>query len=160
MNIPIFRAKKIDSDEYTIGELTKLLIPDIEIISEDEEATTERWAYFIVKDISMLDVGCSFNYCSENRFDFKVSEKDEIDPTTLSIHFPDMIDSQGNKIFASLSENGKGGDRLIEDGRYEDGYNPVFEPYFRKSSFSIYDLPTTPSGEYKLKWYKIIGIQR
>lgn len=34
----------------------------------------------------------------------------EIDPTTLAIHFPDMLDSQGNKIFASLSEDGKGGD--------------------------------------------------
>ena len=29
---------------------------------------------------------------------------------TLSINFPDMLDSQGNKIFASLSEDGKGGD--------------------------------------------------
>ena len=33
-----------------------------------------------------------------------------IDISTLAIHFPDMLDSQGNKIFASLSENGKGGD--------------------------------------------------
>ena len=32
---------------------------------------------------------------------------------TLSINFPDMLDSQGNKIFASLSEDGKGGD-IIE----------------------------------------------
>ena len=31
---------------------------------------------------------------------------------TLSIHFPDMIDSQGNKIFASLQKDGKGGDIL------------------------------------------------
>lgn len=31
---------------------------------------------------------------------------------TLSIHFPDMLDSQGNKIFASLQEDGKGGDIL------------------------------------------------
>lgn len=33
-----------------------------------------------------------------------------IDITTLAIHFPDMLDIQGNKIFASLSEDGKGGD--------------------------------------------------
>ena len=33
-----------------------------------------------------------------------------IDETTLAIHFPDMLDSQGNKIFASLQEDGKGGD--------------------------------------------------
>ena len=36
-----------------------------------------------------------------------------IDPTTISINFPDMIDSQGNKIFASLNEDGKGGDIFI-----------------------------------------------
>lgn len=39
-----------------------------------------------------------------------------IDPTTLAIHFSDMLDSQGNKIFASLSENGKGGDILKTRG--------------------------------------------
>ena len=38
----------------------------------------------------------------------------EIDPTTLSIHFPDMLDSQENKIFASLQEDGKGGDIILE----------------------------------------------
>ena len=40
-----------------------------------------------------------------------------IDTTTLSIHFPDMLDSQGNKIFASLSKDGKGGDILLEASR-------------------------------------------
>ena len=33
-----------------------------------------------------------------------------IDETTLAIHFPDMLDSQGNEIFASLQKNGRGGD--------------------------------------------------
>jgi len=33
-----------------------------------------------------------------------------IDTSTLAIHFPDMKDSEGTKIFASLSEDGKGGD--------------------------------------------------
>ena len=42
----------------------------------------------------------------------------EIDPTTLAIHFPDMLDSQGNKIFASLSEDGKGGDIMKDDEYY------------------------------------------
>lgn len=36
-----------------------------------------------------------------------------IDITTLAIHFPNMTDSQGNKIFASLSGDGKGGDIFI-----------------------------------------------
>ena len=41
-----------------------------------------------------------------------------IDPSTLSIHFPDMLDSQGNKIFASLQEDGKGGDIMKDDEYY------------------------------------------
>ena len=36
---------------------------------------------------------------------------------TLSINFPDMLDSQGNKIFASLQEDGKGGD-IMQDDEY------------------------------------------
>jgi len=40
--------------------------------------------------------------------------RQEIDPSTLSINFPDMLDLEGTKIFASLSEDGKGGDILIE----------------------------------------------
>ena len=38
----------------------------------------------------------------------------EIDPSTLAIHFPDLIDSEGTKIFASLSKDGKGGDNIKE----------------------------------------------
>lgn len=49
----------------------------------------------------------------------EISTAELIDPTTLSIHFPDMLDSQGNKIFASLSEDGKGGDILDISGRTE-----------------------------------------
>ncbi len=47
------------------------------------------------------------------------SHCDEIDTSTLSINFPDMIDSQGKKIFASLSESGKGGDILDISGKTE-----------------------------------------
>ena len=36
---------------------------------------------------------------------------------TLSINFPDMLDSQGNKIFASLQKDGKGGD-IMQDDEY------------------------------------------
>lgn len=34
----------------------------------------------------------------------------KIDRTTRSINIEDMLDSRGNKIFASLQEDGKGGD--------------------------------------------------
>ena len=34
----------------------------------------------------------------------------KVDRTTRSINIEDMLDSQGNKIFASLQKNGRGGD--------------------------------------------------
>lgn len=79
INLPIFRAKKIDSDEYVMGWYSSPII-------------------------------------IEGKTYLSITNKDgeyRIDPTTLSIHFPDMLDSQGNKIFASLQEDGKGGD-IIE----------------------------------------------
>ena len=83
INLPIFRAKKINSDEYVSGYLkfTKY---------------NNRTEYIINY---VYDSSSVFGEC-------------EIDQTTLAIHFPDMIDSQGNKIFASLSKDGKGGDIL------------------------------------------------
>ena len=36
----------------------------------------------------------------------------ECDESTRSIHISDMTDSEGTKIFASLSEDGKGGDEI------------------------------------------------
>lgn len=87
INLPIYRAKKIDSDEYiegfyldTVEFLGKILKNKNGYISRDGQ-----WAV--------------------------------VDKSTLSIHFPDMLDSQGNKIFASLQKNGKGGDILLEESR-------------------------------------------
>lgn len=56
--------------------------------------------YFISQDIKFelemmyLRVNCVWRECEES---------------TRSINFDDMLDKQGNKIFASLSEDGKGG---------------------------------------------------
>ena len=47
----------------------------------------------------------------------EVNTAEIIDISTLSIHFPDMLDSKGNKIFASLQEDGKGGD-IMQDDEY------------------------------------------
>ena len=44
--------------------------------------------------------------------------KHEIAEDYLSINLKDMLDSQGNKIFASLSEDGKGGDIMKDDEYY------------------------------------------
>ena len=77
INIPIYRAKEIDGDEYIIGSL------------DFNASRVNDTFYYIITG----------NRCNHT-----------IDPTTIGIHFPDMLDSQGNKIFASLSEDGKGGD--------------------------------------------------
>ena len=82
MNIPIYRAKKIDSDEYVEG-------------------------YFYQPTHFISDGG--------KIIDEKSYDNVKIDLSTLAIHFDDMLDNQGNKIFASLSENGKGGDIFIWD---------------------------------------------
>ena len=56
----------------------------------------------------------------------------KIDQSTLAIHFPNMLDYQGNKIFASLQEDGKGGD-IVQNydyggNKYVLVYNdPTFE---------------------------------
>ena len=91
--IPIYRAKKINSDEYVEG-------------------------YYVE----------SINY--KSNIQVNNSYFQEIDPTTLAIHFPDMIDSQGNKIFASLSEDGKGGDMFNWD-------NELFIIWFDNFSLKI-----------------------
>ena len=76
INLPIYRAKKIDSDEYVMGWYSSPII-------------------------------------IEGKTYLSITNKDgeyRIDTTTLSIHFSDMLDSQGNEIFASLQKNGRGGD--------------------------------------------------
>ena len=109
LNIPIFRAKKIDTDEYVEG----IGIEDNTLI----EYTFQRGSY------------------SEN-----IAKISEIDLSTISIHFPDMLaedsnsyDSNGEKdlrIFASLEEFGKGGD-IVTDGEYD------FVVIFNGRSFNL-----------------------
>ncbi len=99
--IPIFRAKKLDSDKYIIGQYIETEFSNEEYCDIEEQETIIK--HCIIKDFRT--VHDDYEYCN---FDIT-----EIDPTTLSIHFPDMLDSQGNKIFASLQEDGKGGDIFI-----------------------------------------------
>ena len=44
---------------------------------------------------------------------------------TLSINFPNMLDSQGNKIFASLQKDGSGGDICSVNDYIDSGLNGV-----------------------------------
>lgn len=61
MNIPIYRAKKIDSDEYITGYLYK-------------------------------------------NGDFVTVHNIRIDPPTLAIHFPDIINTNSEKVWYSMEE--------------------------------------------------------
>ena len=80
INLPIFRAKKLDSDEYVFG-----------VPRQDSKGVYEM----------IIDV-------VEDGISGVIQRYIEVD--TISIHFPNMLDSTGNKIFASLQEDGKGGD--------------------------------------------------
>ncbi len=103
--IPIFRAKKLDSDKYIIGQYIETEFSNEEYCDIEEQETIIK--HCIIKDFRT--VHDDYEYCN---FDIT-----EIDITTLAIHFPDMLDSQGNKIFASLQEDGKGGD-IMQDDEY------------------------------------------
>lgn len=87
MNIPIFRANIENSNKYITGNLRKILTADSDVIMIEG-----------LENLARIGI---------NQGLYKIDE------TTLAIHFPDMLDSEGNKIFASLSEDGKGGD-IIE----------------------------------------------
>lgn len=118
--IPIFRAKKLDSDKYIIGQYIETEFSNEEYCDIEEQETIIK--HCIIKDFRT--VHDDYEYCN---FDIT-----EIDIATLSIHFPDMLDSKGNKIFASLQENGKGGDILvIEDTDMEYTYK------YNKGVFSL-----------------------
>ena len=125
-NIPIFRAKKIDSDEYVIGWYSSPII-------------------------------------IEGKTYLSITNKDgeyRIDTTTLSIHFPDMIDSQGNKIFASLQEDGKGGD-LIDNFNFQEKYR-IQTAIYKYNCFHLIDKDNDTYSliECKLQeGIKVIGVK-
>ena len=93
LNIPEYRALKKDAEnEYIIGSLIKSNTMCFIAVGNGGGLITYRENK--ISDINII----------------------EIDPTTLSIHFKNMIDSDGKKIFASLdSKNGIGGDILLYD---------------------------------------------
>jgi hypothetical protein len=136
MNLPIYRAKKIDSDEYVAG----FYIPHCPDY-EDGIVTFEKSP--MCKDTGHIDVYNKVN---------------KIDKTTLAIHFPDMLDSQGNKIFASLSKDGKGGDIMIFCEVEQITGTAIYEKanIFVNGGCSEY---LSEILQRKDKDYKIIGIQ-
>ena len=104
MNI-LNRAKSIHSDYYPVGEWIEY----------------EGRCFIIETD---KNIGFEINSNSEpfqdGMLDGKLSIQDfiyEVHKDTRSINIDDMLDSQGNKIFASLQEDGKGGD-IMQDDEY------------------------------------------
>lgn len=95
MNIPIFRSYKLDTAFSIEGSYIK-----------------ENGFYMnnTIPDYNKPVV--RHKICDEDGIYHEVSKD------YLAIHFPDMLDSQGNKIFASLSEDGKGGDIMKDDEYY------------------------------------------
>lgn len=79
-NIPIYRAKKIDSDEYVIGYYS----PAYDI------------HHYI---ITHLGVDTKVNVVYQMSTDIH-----KIDSTTLAIHFPDSINTNSEKVWYSLEE--------------------------------------------------------
>lgn len=141
--IPQYRAKKIDSDEFVIGYYSSAY--DIH--------------HYIIDHLGVDTKTSTVYTVSTNLY--------EIDKSTLAIHFPDMLDSQGNKIFASLSEDGKGGDKFL----YFD--NETFIIWFDNQSFKINATNTDNFDcnchDSLYEWYdfsnkcydlKVIGIQQ
>ena len=139
--IPQYRAKKIDSDESVEGFFLPHEKANVIIVNHNAR---QMWAHRKSKT----------SYTNIDKLEYY-----EIDPSTLAIHFPDMIDSEGTKIFASLSEDGKGGDNLVYPKWVGWG-----EPQnIIRASFTNKGMSLKTKDEYSFHWtyqdIKVTGIQ-
>lgn len=134
MNIPVYRGKKIDSDECIIGWYSDTLFL----------CGGDRYGHYI-------------SYKKINKMGKEITLQESIDPTTLSIHFSEMRDNQGNKIFASLSEDGKGGDICYtRDYSYGDLQGVA---KYKNHSFVIDRKGKAMGISFTSRDIKVIGIQ-
>lgn len=129
INIPLFRAKKLNSNEYVIGNYNQYI--------------QNGKVYHCI-----MIVG-SYPSPFDNTF--------LIDIETLSILFNDMVDTQGNKIFASLNKDGKGGDICyVYDFSYGDLQGIA---KYKNHSFVIDRKGKSMGISFTSKDIKVIGIQ-
>ena len=129
MNIPIYRAKKIDSDEWVEGSLVEYK--------------------YITKEYT-----CKYNRTTEDVLEIRCAE---IDPSTLAIHFDGMVDKDGKKIFAGLSEDGKGGDVLLNV--YSE-YQEELPLIFKIDGLFLEDEDfNEPFGLIDLAEWEVIGVK-
>lgn len=153
LNIPVYRAE-VDIDIENTYESTLSLLTKIE---------NKYYAIGFLFDNNKINIkehiGCTQMgaiQLAENRDWFKIK------PLTLAIHFYGMLDSHGNRIFASLSEDGKGGDNFLF-------VNSIFITWFDVESLTVKakDKKTCEDSfcewyDFKNKYYGIepIGIQQ
>ena len=82
----------------------------------------------------------------------------KIDRTTRSINIEDMLDSQGNKIFASLQKNGRGGDVCSVNDYIDSGLEGV--AIYQNYGFRIDRKGKAMGISLSSTDIKIIGIQQ
>ena len=170
MNIPIYRAKKLDSDEYIIGDLfdSKYIIAKSELNRDISEALKHIREDILTKDCISAECKNEHHLLNKMLNKLLVNERlehiYEIDKTTLSIHFPDMIDSQGNKIFASLQEDGKGGDIVDTTIGLRQNFVTICLSsgvcVFTSDTSAIKNTPCKFILDYKHRGIKVVGIQK
>ena len=85
---------------------------------------------FIIEDKVGFAIEDTMGWFDDGMMDGNIQLQDfiyEVEKDTRALNFEDMIDSQGNKIFASLSNDGKGGDIVeFEHIRYLEDDEPSY----------------------------------
>lgn len=145
INIPIYRAKKIDSDEWVEGFFIKIerFIENKNTLSLPQHSLDGnfKWIYHI----QAQDKHTTY----------------EIDTKTLSIHFPNMLDKNGKKIFASLQKDGIGGSKCTDS--YNEKYVCVFNSITNSCvmSYNTKQLKPETMGVYDRYWqtFEVTGIK-
>jgi len=146
-----FRAKKIDSDKYVEG----FYFPQDytgEYENEEAEERNECIKHFIHS-------GTSHDELEDEEGFFEFYNIEEVDKETLAIHFPNMLDSDGRKIFASISEDGKGGD--IVKSIFMDTFIAVYNGFTKRFEWvKINTKHDREMNELSQSEIKIIGVQK
>ena len=129
-NIPIYRAKQIDSDKWVEG----ILLPYLKRFNNKS---------FIINDYTRMQ---------------DLDNALQIDPKTIAIHFPNMIDKNSKKIFASLSKDGVGGD-LINCNHYE---GILYEHKLCMNEYSVLNIKIFEFDKngFDFKHIEVVGIHK
>lgn len=149
--IPLYRAKKMFIEDYITG----YLVPQ----------TLDTSRLFIINWFM------PYTLIQDNGFV-------EIDPSTIAIHFPDMLASDSDRllpngekdlrIFASLSDDGKGGDMAIHSDYDVNEYTFIFNKTLFEFGIKLTYINEqdgecwkySPLSDESLELFEIIGVQK